>query len=85
MRPHPFHVDVERTHSPRGFPHKDFPHQAGSFGRDASFKALELGREASLARLETLAHLMDSAFVIPGINRRVGFDALIGLVPSSAT
>ncbi len=24
---------------------------------------------------------MDTAFVIPGINRRVGFDALIGLVP----
>ena len=38
-------------------------------------------REASLARLEALAHLMDSAFVIPGINRRVGLDALIGLVP----
>ena len=37
--------------------------------------------EASLQRLEQLAHLMDSAFVLPGINRRVGLDALIGLVP----
>ncbi|WP_375464600.1 DUF4112 domain-containing protein [uncultured Methylobacterium sp.] len=38
-------------------------------------------REASLARLEALAHLLDSAFLIPGINRRVGLEALIGLVP----
>lgn len=37
--------------------------------------------EASLLRLEQLAHLMDSAFVVPGINRRVGLDAVIGLVP----
>lgn len=37
--------------------------------------------EASLQRLEQLAHLMDSAFVLPGINRRVGLDAVIGLVP----
>lgn len=70
-------------------PPRDFPHEAGSFpgsrtrplGGEPTFAALDLGREASLARLETLAHLMDSAFVIPGINRRVGFDALIGLVP----
>lgn len=34
-----------------------------------------------LARLETLATLMDAAVVIPGTNVRVGFDALIGLVP----
>lgn len=34
-----------------------------------------------LARLETLATLMDAALVIPGTNVRVGFDALIGLVP----
>lgn len=37
--------------------------------------------EASLQRLEQLAHLMDSAFVLPGLNRRVGLDAVIGLVP----
>ena len=53
---------------------------SGAAGRPA-FLSADLGREASLARLETLAHLMDTAFVIPGINRRVGFDALIGLVP----
>ncbi|TXM65111.1 DUF4112 domain-containing protein [Methylobacterium sp. WL69] len=38
-------------------------------------------REATLLRLEALAHLMDSAFLIPGINRRVGLDAVVGLVP----
>ncbi len=62
-------------------PPRDFPHQTGPRPGDTTFAALDLGREASLARLETLAHLMDTAFVIPGINRRVGFDALIGLVP----
>jgi len=45
------------------------------------FLSTDLDREASLARLATLAHFMDTAFVIPGINRRIGFDALIGLVP----
>ena len=38
-------------------------------------------REATLARLEALAHLLDSAFLIPGLNRRVGLEAVIGLVP----
>jgi hypothetical protein len=33
------------------------------------------------ALVKAVAKLMDSAFVIPGTNRRVGFDALIGLVP----
>jgi hypothetical protein len=35
----------------------------------------------SLARITLLANLMDNAFVIPGLNRRIGFDALIGAVP----
>ena len=41
----------------------------------------DTGPEASLRRLEHLAHLMDTAFLIPGLNRRVGLDAVIGLVP----
>jgi hypothetical protein len=41
----------------------------------------DMSREASLARLEKLAHLLDSAFLIPGTNRRVGIDAVLGLVP----
>jgi hypothetical protein len=35
----------------------------------------------SVARLEALAHLLDSAFLIPGTNQRVGLDAVIGFVP----
>jgi len=35
----------------------------------------------TVARLEALAKVMDSAFLIPGTNVRMGFDALIGLVP----
>ena len=37
--------------------------------------------EQSLARLDALARLMDSAFVIPGTSIRMGLDGLIGLVP----
>ncbi|ACA18754.1 conserved hypothetical protein [Methylobacterium sp. 4-46] len=44
-------------------------------------RAQAVDAEQVLARLEVLAHLLDSAFLIPGINRRVGVDALIGLVP----
>ncbi|WP_083850296.1 DUF4112 domain-containing protein [Rhodovulum sp. PH10] len=32
-------------------------------------------------RLESLAHLLDTAIVVPGLGVRVGMDALIGLVP----
>lgn len=32
-------------------------------------------------QLDTLAHLMDEAFAIPGTDWRVGLDAIIGLIP----
>ena len=35
----------------------------------------------SVTRLEGLARLMDGAFVLPGINIRVGLDVIIGMVP----
>ena len=56
----------------------DFTQTAGATTR---FRPKADDREATLLRLEAFAHLMDSAFVIPGINRRVGIDALVGLVP----
>lgn len=37
--------------------------------------------EAPLQRLQTVANLLDSAFVVPGTRQRVGIDAIIGLVP----
>jgi hypothetical protein len=38
-------------------------------------------REERIARIETLATLLDTAFLVPGTNFRLGFDALVGLVP----
>jgi len=52
--------------------------------RGAVFEALKTAgpsREDSLARITLLAKLLDNAFVIPGLNRRVGLDSVIGLVP----
>jgi Domain of unknown function (DUF4112) len=49
------------------------PRQAASGARPA--------RAESVARLEALSRLLDSAVLIPGTNQRVGIDALLGLVP----
>ena len=52
--------------------------------RDAAFEALAAtgpGREQTLARLDALATVMDSAVAVPGTRIRVGLDSLIGLVP----
>ena len=38
-------------------------------------------RAQRLARLDWLANLLDTAFVVPGTGIRFGLDALIGLVP----
>ncbi len=35
----------------------------------------------AVRRMELVAQLLDSAFVIPGTNTRIGIDAIIGLVP----
>lgn len=51
---------------------------------DVFFDALIQNRRdpASLRkRVETLEMLLERSFVIPGINRPVGLDAIIGLVP----
>jgi len=40
-----------------------------------------LTREQRLARLDTLAKLLDVAFIVPGTNVRYGIDGLIGLIP----
>jgi len=32
-------------------------------------------------RIEAMEHLLEGLFVVPGINRRVGLDAIVGLVP----
>lgn len=44
---------------------------------------LPLGRDAASVRrrIELLERLLERAFVVPGLNRPVGLDALAGLVP----
>lgn len=44
-------------------------------------KAAAPSREDALRRMQFVANLLDTAFVIPGTKRRVGIDAIIGLVP----
>ena len=43
--------------------------------------ALPQSRAERIARIDALATLLDSAFVIPGTKIRLGLDSLIGLVP----
>jgi hypothetical protein len=38
-------------------------------------------RQDRIARIDALATLLDTAFIVPGTNVRFGLDALIGLVP----
>ncbi len=52
--------------------------------RSAVFDAIKTAgpsRQDAIARITLVAKLMDSAFLIPGLNRRVGLDAVLGLVP----
>jgi hypothetical protein len=37
--------------------------------------------DAAMARVATVARLMDSLFAIPGTRIRLGFDAILGLIP----
>ena len=40
-------------------------------------------KEAAMRRMQAVANLLDTAFVIPGTRQRVGIDAIIGLVPGA--
>lgn len=55
------------------------PGAAGTFQRIERLEQAEI--EAALARLNALARIMDSLFVIPGTQLRLGVDAVLGLVP----
>ena len=39
-------------------------------------------REAAIRRMQIVANLLDSAFVIPGTRQRIGIDAILGLIPA---
>ena len=44
-------------------------------------KACGPSTEAAVRRLQKVANVLDSAFVIPGTRQRIGIDAIIGLIP----
>ena len=47
----------------------------------ARLRSLTRGQEQRLATLRRVAELLDSAFVVPGTNYRIGLDPIIGLIP----
>ncbi|MEH3036392.1 MAG: DUF4112 domain-containing protein [Sphingomonas adhaesiva] len=53
------------------------------FPAGLSAASLPIGRDPAAVRqrVEAMERLLEGLFVIPGINRRVGLDAIIGLVP----
>ncbi len=53
------------------------------FPTGPSLASLPVGRDPAAVRqrVEAMERLLEGMFVIPGINRRVGLDAVIGLVP----
>jgi hypothetical protein len=51
-----------------------------SFTSDRILEGTE-SRQAALARLDVLARLLDTAFIIPGTNVRFGIEAIVRLVP----
>ncbi|MEH3047907.1 DUF4112 domain-containing protein [Sphingomonas adhaesiva] len=53
------------------------------FPAGPAFAHLPVGRDPAAVRqrVEAMERLLEGMFVIPGINRRVGLDAIIGLVP----
>jgi len=48
--------------------------------RDYAFYSTPSPRER-IARIDALATLLDTAFILPGTNVRFGLDAIVGLVP----
>ena len=59
-----------------------FTYSRDDFYRARGFEFLHSrSRQQRIARIDALATLLDTAFILPGINVRFGLDALIGLVP----
>jgi len=44
-------------------------------------RSLTPAQQARLAGIRRIAELLDSAFVVPGTNYRIGLDPIIGLIP----
>ena len=54
------------------------PHTIGSIA-----SGLSLGRDAASVRgrVEAMEHLLEGLFTIPGINRKVGLDVILDIIP----
>lgn len=61
--------------APAGKPDKPRP------GQQSQLQGLTASQQQELQSIMRIVHLMDSAFTIPVIGRKVGLDAIIGLVP----
>ena len=50
---------------------------------DRTMSQLPLGRDAAAVRrrIEAMEALLERAFALPGTNRRIGLDSIVGLVP----
>lgn len=46
-----------------------------------AFRNAAPSQDAALRRMQTVANALDTAFVVPGTNQRVGIDAIVGLIP----
>jgi hypothetical protein len=66
-------IGEETLGSRSGF-HFDFRHSSAN-------PFASLTREQRLARLETIAKILDVAFILPGTKIRYGVDGIVGLVP----
>jgi hypothetical protein len=67
------HEIPDEALSSRGF-HFDFRHSGAN-------PFAHLTREQRLARLETVAKILDVAFILPGTKIRYGVDGIVGLIP----
>ena len=52
-----------------------------AFDRDAARRLIGTDPAATRLRIDMLERVLERAFVIPGLNRAVGLDAIIGLLP----
>jgi hypothetical protein len=64
-----------------GFPGGRFQSFRFDFGHSSANPFGDLSREQRLARLDTLARLLDVAFILPGTNIRYGIDGIVRLIP----
>jgi hypothetical protein len=57
------------------------PMSSAQFGKIGFDFSRPRSRAERIARLDALATLLDTAFILPGTNIRFGIDGIIGLVP----